>query len=274
MELVEVKLARLRIPRYQRPEPDDRVVRLVADWDILACGALLASDREGALWLIDGQTRKSAAMRHGLTSLPAVVCHGIDEQREAALFLRLNRDRLRVSAISRHRAEAIAGEVRAIEIDQTLAANGLQIGYSTGLQFVTDQSYTPIHCVVACEGVYDDGGSELLDRTVVIIELAFPSDSARWRGALVRGVGYFLARDTWGADDEKVVKTLSKIESMRLEEQAAHWQQAMKQKGSSTSPLYMAKAIASFVYARSKQRGYTWEPGRPGETSEPPEEKP
>lgn len=262
-DMVNIELTRLRIPRYQRPEPDDRIEKLEQAWDDLAASALLISRRDNAYWIIDGQTRVAAARRRGRTHLPAVCCCNIDEKREAELFLKLNRDRLRVSAVSRHRAEVIAGEIRAIVIDEVLAVNGLHLGYThhlNGFEYESEMKLHPIFCVVACERVYSDGGGELLDRVIGIIERCFPGDTGRYRGELVQGLGYFLARDSWGADDAQITKALSRIESMRLDEMAAHWQQVIKKKGSSKAPLYMAKAVASFVY---RQNGENWKPEKP-----------
>lgn len=261
IELVMLDLSLLRIPRYQRPEPDKRVDAIYEAWDDLACGALHVSYRDGAYWVIDGQTRAAAARRRGKTHLPALVCHGITEAREAGLFLRANRDRLQVSAIARHRCEALAQEERALAIDEVLAEFGYQIGRATDLHYEVAAELDPIFAVEACEKVWGDGGSELLYRTLYIIDHCFRADTGRHRGSVVKGLGYFLTRDTWGADDEKIIARLSRLEStMKLDEIAAHWQQVMKKRSSATAPIYMAKAVASYVYPRE---GDAWKPGTP-----------
>ena len=263
-ELLWIELAQLRIPRYQRPEPDERADKLYKSWDSMACQALQVSFRNKIHWIIDGQTRAQAARRYGLDKLPAIVAHGLTEEREAELFLKANRDRLRVNAIDRHRAEAIAQEARALIIDEVLASNGLMLGAvnksKNGYHLESETELRAINAVCACEEVYKDGAGELLDRSLRIIEASFHADSARFRGNIIKGIGYFLARDTWGADDEKVTKQLSKIESAKLDEMAAHWQQVIKKKSGSSAPLYMAKAVASYVY---RQNGDSWKPGKP-----------
>src|SRR4029077_8154240 len=134
------------------------ISKMCAAWTMRGAGVLIVSLRDGALWIIDGQTRWRAARRKGLDRLRAVVLHGLTEAEEAMIFLNVNRDRLRVSALERHFAEAIAGEERALLIDQTLEQNRLvaSVANTNGLH--------AIQPIVSIERVFDEGGTELLDR--------------------------------------------------------------------------------------------------------------
>ena len=248
-----VPLAKLRIPSYQRPEPMN-IEKLVNNWDILACGALIVSFRDDLFWNVDGQTRAKAARRLGFDRLPAVVLTGLTEREEAALFLKLNRDRKSVSPIHRHQAEAIAGEQRAIAIDDVMTQQGLVVANGSR------DRLEPFHAIVAAEKVFDEGGPELLERVLVVLGLAFEGDRSRYRGALVNGLGFFLARDPWGADDNEVLKYLGKVKTARLDELATHWQAIAGAKSpGSGAPIYMARGIATVVYPK---KAGEWQPKR------------
>lgn len=256
-----ILLGTLRIPLYQRPEPQ-RIDEMVESWNILYCGALIVSWRDNAFWTVDGQTRAKAARRIGLDRLPAVVLTGLDETSEAHVFLHLNAKRLSVAALARHAAEVVARDPRAVAIDEVLFAHGLTAAASR------EERTNDLHffkAIGAAEDVYNDGGAELIHRVFVIIEQAFPREVGRFRGGLVRGLGYFLARDPWEAGDEKVARSLSRISGQRLDEIATHWQQVTSNKGRGNhSRMHMARAVASVVY---RSRGTEWKP-RQGKRSE------
>jgi len=256
-DLGTVQLDLLRKPSYQREEPKkDRVDKLAANFILIAAGVLLVSFRERTFWIIDGQTRKIAAHRNGYTDLPAMILRGLTEKQEAELFLYQNRDRLAVNALSRHRAEVIAEDERAITIDEVLHANNL-IASSTH-----DNGLRPMQAIAAAEFVFDLGGPELLDRTLSILDRALHQTLpiVRFRGTFVKGLGYFIIRDPWAANDSKIIKAVERAGANRLEEQSHHWKQAIGTKSSgSDSPKYMAHAFASLVY---KGQAADWKPKR------------
>jgi hypothetical protein len=249
-----VALADLRIPRYQRPERKN-IDKLVQGWKTRLAGAIIVSERGGALWVVDGQTRAKAARRLGLTHLPAIILFGLTEEEEAELFLALNRDRLAVSAVARHCAESYAGDQRAIKIDAVLAQNGLIATTSNGRV----DGLRPFSAIVSAEKVYDDGGPEILDSTFRILEEALAKDSGRFRGALVAGLGYFLCRDPWEAEADSVTKALSHTTGQKLDELANHWLAIGGGRGTGGgSPIHMARAVAMVVYGQ--ERGPEWKP--------------
>ena len=247
-------LATVRIPSYQRHEPTHRVDKMANNFKMIAAGAIIVSDRDGALWLVDGQTRASAARRCAILGLPSVTIEGLTLEEEAALFLHLNRDRLRVSALERHVAEVIAGETRAIEIDEVLNMNGLVASTSNEGDL---QAYTAI---TSAETVYDDGGADLLFRVLQLLDKGLRADSQRFRGSFVKGLGYFLCRDPWEATDAKIMKALQRTESAKLDELAHHWKNALGSRTATGSPLFIAHAVATIVYPRNKSG--EWNPKR------------
>jgi hypothetical protein len=258
MEIGWVLLAPIRIPSYQREAFENRIKRL-SPFDTRACGTLELSYRDRVLWVVDGQARRAKAMRDGLDRLPGRVNYYLTEPEEAEMYLRLNRDRLAVSALDRHKAESIALDPRAIALDDVLHRNGLvaATASSNGLE--------PFRSISKAESVYDDGGAELVERVLKLLIDGLPGDTHRFRGTLVGGLGFFLARDSWGADDKKVLAALRRSTGTQLDEKMRH-AQALSGKVTTGSYVYMARAIAVAVY---RERGATWKPTRTATTPAP-----
>lgn len=255
-EMAWVLLSMIRVPRYQRHEPTElRITKMASTWTMKGASALVVSYRDGVLWIIDGQTRWRAARRLGLDRLRAVVLQGLTEPEEASIFLKVNRDRLRVSALDRHSCEAIAGEERALMIDLVLEQNGLVAATAS------QNGLVAIQPIVAVEWVWGEGGNELLDRVLQLLAKGLPNDSARFRGEMIDGLGYFLARDPWNAGDEKVLKMMLRTPVNKYDELRTHWKSIATNKGGKGgSPLYMAHAFATIVYGNAK--GLEWKPKR------------
>lgn len=247
-----IALEATRIPSYQR-EPGN-CDKLVANWDDRKTGALLVSLREGVLWLVDGQRRTKGARRNGLTALPAVVLRGETEQSEAELYLALNGDRLAMRPVQRHQAEIVAEVPRALAIRDVLGQHNLVVANASQAE-----GRFLYQAIVAAEHVYDDGGAELLDRALGVIVGAFPDELHRLTGNLVHGVGYFLARDSFGADDQRVIRKLGATSVTDLNTKAANARAMLGGRGhGGGSPVYMAKAVAVTVYPG--ERGMGWAP--------------
>lgn len=262
IEIGWVLLSPLRIPKYQREAYELRVKRLLP-FDLRASGTLELSYRQKTLWIVDGQARRIAGQRSGFDRLPARINYDLDEAAEARLYLRHNRDRLVVSALDRHKAEAVGQEPRAVEIDEVLEANGLIAGTAQVGEL------RPFRSISKAERVYDEGGADLVARVLRLLEEGLPGDSQRFRGTLVGGLGIFLARDPWGADDKRVLAALRRTSGAKLDEKM-RYVQSLVGKPTSGSPVHMARAIAIVVY---RERGIEWKPQQRAPHVQPPDKR-
>lgn len=263
IDLGWVLIAPLAIPSYQRDAFEHRVAKL-CPFLLSASGVLELSYRNGALWIVDGQARRAAALRCGFDRLPGRISYDLDEEEEAVLYLYHNSHRIAIKPLDRHKAESIGMNPRAIAIDEVLHSNGL-IAASKA-----DNGLRIFRPIGQAEKVYDEGGGDLLDRVVKLLEHGLPGDTGRFRGTLVGGLGYFLARDPWGAEDKKILTALRRSNSNKLDEMMNHAQQ-LAGKPTGGAPVYMARAIASAVY---RNRALDWKPSRTPLTPKPEGDEP
>ncbi len=132
-ELAWIPLARCDVDRrYQRSMDSKRsqalVDRLVEKWHWARCGCLLATRAPNErFWLQDGQHRSAAALRLGITHLPALVSEDMSLEEQAAAFVGANLDRVALNQFALHHARTIAGDPAAIEIAEACRAAGIRI---------------------------------------------------------------------------------------------------------------------------------------------------
>jgi hypothetical protein len=201
---VEVlKLANLSIDEdYQRDVDEAWVNRLQANWNPLESGILAVSRRKnGQLWVMDGQHRREAMMRLGITEATCEVFTGLTPAMEAIMFDRLN-TRKAVHAYSRFRARLAGGDPVAVEIRDTLAS------WNARTDIGIDRGYP---CVVQLERAHAAG---TLAELVEILELSWPREGVRHTPAVVRGMDYFLsnyAPGIKGFNVDRAVERFSKV---------------------------------------------------------------
>lgn len=124
---------RLTVDRsYQRDSDGLRSRRLIQaiaeNWDWRLCTPLLVANRDGGLYIIDGQHRWEAAkLRGDIPFLPCAVGNYTGSAEEAALFVAANRHRVRVNPLDMWRAAVASGDEATTTLEQLLAAAGLSI---------------------------------------------------------------------------------------------------------------------------------------------------
>jgi hypothetical protein len=112
---------------YQRPLDLGRVKSIAGALMMGALGSVSLSRRQdGSLYCYDGQTRLAAAIKAGLSRVPAVIVPG-DQRREAEWFLMINEGRKRVHVRERHRAGVVAKDAAAIAARAAVEKYGLRI---------------------------------------------------------------------------------------------------------------------------------------------------
>lgn len=111
---------------YQREAIQSKVLSFAREWNWQACGVIHVSFRDGAYWVFDGGHRLMAAMkRSDISSLPCMIftCGMVSE--EASGFLAVNSHRKAVTALEKHNARIVAGDVVSTVVNQDIAACGL-----------------------------------------------------------------------------------------------------------------------------------------------------
>lgn len=198
----------LRIhPLAQRKIVESHLRRIMADLDLDAIGTIHVVQYpiggEIAYWVIDGQHRVQALMRHGFGEwkVKCEIHECNDDAAASALFIKLNR-RAAVGAFDLFLNQLNAHEPVALAIKDICDRSGLQLDRQA-----RDGN---ICCVNALRTLYlvDDGAT--LKRTLAMLLSAAGHTQDAVDGQLILGLGRFLAAFNGQVDDEVMTKKLAK----------------------------------------------------------------
>jgi hypothetical protein len=247
-----VELKHMIVDAYQRPLTSF-VEKIENDYNPALIGTLCVSERSKTRFaLIDGQTRAEGMKRVGETDAPCIVYEGLTLQQEAELFAKFQTERRGMTSASRFKAQVIAGDVTAVAISELIEKQGFMVDHNS-----TEPG--ALRAVAALEYVYrgtfdrrfkggDHTDPELLSDTLMIVKEAWPKlpDTAK-SAAMIRGLGWYLARDPDGSprttdiDMDRLISRLTKVTPSDLAKRAEALREGRGMSGN--SPAYMAEAI-------------------------------
>ena len=112
------------------------IIKIAENWDWRLCLPLLVSRRQGELYVIDGQHRNEAAeLRGDIPHLPVVIFDFDDPKAEAELFVQANRSRRSMGMLDDFHAAVVAGDPKALAINDTVTRAGLTVGRVAAWQY-------------------------------------------------------------------------------------------------------------------------------------------
>lgn len=185
-------------PAAQRPLNEGWADKIAAEFNVDKLGIPVVSERDGAVWVVDGQHRVRALKLVGWSD-QKIQCDtyvGLTEAEEAELFDGLN-DSRSVGTYAKFQVRLTAGRSREVGISRAVSDAGYQIANGK------------IKCVTALGKVYDAGGDERVVRVVSIIGEAFGVDAIR--ADVVAGLGLVVGRYGDKVGDEEFVRKFSAL---------------------------------------------------------------
>lgn len=112
------------------------LVKIAENWDWRLCLPLIVSRRGRQMFVIDGQHRlEGARLRGDIHHLPCVVFDFGDPKAEAELFVQANRSRRAMNKLDDFHAAVVAGDTKAVAINDVVTAAGLVVGRNQAWQF-------------------------------------------------------------------------------------------------------------------------------------------
>lgn len=119
---------------YQRDDINHRLIgAMCRDWSWIACGSIAVGNRDGTLYVVDGQHRVLAAKkRTDIAELPCIVFPSKSIENEADAFVAINSQRKSMSILSRFKAMVVAGQEPAVTLDQFCRDNIIALSQSPG----------------------------------------------------------------------------------------------------------------------------------------------
>lgn len=184
--------------KYQRELADSQVKRISNDFDVNLFEPPTVNDRgewehyKGQRFaLIDGQHRFAAAKKLHMETITCRIV-SVSPEKEAELFVFLNRQRLWLSPISAFKAELQAGNPGAKEIVRCLRERDLEVGNAkyAGSQRSNGRA---VMAIAAMKRIYAQGGHVGLGRVLDVAMAAWPEDdNQRFAGQTLLGLDTFL----------------------------------------------------------------------------------
>ncbi|TZG28593.1 DUF6551 family protein [Sphingomonas montanisoli] len=156
------------------------IVKIAENWDWRLCLPLIVSRRQGSLYVIDGQHRLEAArLRGDIRDIPVVVFDFDDPRGEAELFVQANRSRRTMSKLDDFHAAVIAGDTKAVAVNEVVTAAGLAVGRIQAWQYWKPGE---VVFVTAITRALHSHGKPVVEQVLGMIARAF-------EGLVLTGVG-------------------------------------------------------------------------------------
>ncbi len=204
-------------PSYQRAADMCRARKVAGTWDHKLVGVIEVSDRGAGQHpryaVVDGQHRWRAALLTEVPVLVAKVHEGLSISDEAALFDRLNRQRVRTGTWDHWRARRSAGDETVVAIERVVNASGLRVENAPREGCV--------RCTATLEKLAALGGPELVEATLKVILDVWDIRIDAYDAPIVHGIGLILHHLGSQIDMEKLTDTLIEQMPASLKSQAS-----------------------------------------------------
>lgn len=236
-------------PTYQRTVeagPSQTLIRRIAMfWDWGLCQPLAVSRRpDGALTIVDGQHRASAAkLRGDIPHLPCVITNYANAGDEAAAFVALNQMRRPLSALDLFKAALAAEDVEATAVMAALRDAGLGLAKHTNYTAWNEGELSNIGALLR---TYRRQGEIVLRTALRCVAKALPHQVLRYGGTLYSGFAAVAA-------DEIRLRTpldeiVDKLAPIIAEKSQSEWRQIIKMAIGESGG--MAREAAEMIFRR------------------------
>ena len=117
---------------YQRPAVMQKVSKISRDWSWIACGAITAVNRDGQMFVIDGQHRVLAARKANIGEIPCVLFNSESRKQEAIGFLDVNTFRTPITGEQRFKTQIVTEDETTLFVKSTLERLGVTLEKGKG----------------------------------------------------------------------------------------------------------------------------------------------
>jgi hypothetical protein len=183
-----VKLDELQLdPEYVRPISVYKVGVIAKDFNPIAAQTLIVSVRDdGSKWLMDGQHRRAAMLKIGITEWRTDLYSGLAKPEEATVFVFCNTVRKLPLAIERYHADIVRRVPYAVAIQAVTKKYQLTVE-------TTARGHKPntIGCVEAMQRIADRIGEAGLDTVMSLVLDLFPHEEHALIDTVLLGVFAF-----------------------------------------------------------------------------------
>ncbi len=205
----------LLIPdEYQRDLNEAKAKEYASSWSWFGCGVLVVAQRQdGLLYVVDGQHRKSAAMRRSdISELPCIVFETENLKDEAKAFITTNTGRRSMSAIEKLKGLSVSGDELAAFVVHQINMQGLRIAK-------TATKGKEIKCITACQKIASKNRNSFIESLSLCAELSEQSNEPIAERVLF-GIDYINSHVEGGIADRRLRSRIIQVGSVALLEGA------------------------------------------------------
>lgn len=209
----KIRISDLEIfPAAQRKLNEEWAKDIAANYDPDAVGTFIVSERNGHLYVMDGQTRKRALEILGKSEsmVECLVYVGLTIEEEAALFIKHNTSRA-VKAFDKFRVRVTAQDPDALAIIKICKAFGITIKEGANQTNATSAvaSLEKVYAGKVLRGKKLDGPT-LLEDTLSYLYEAWNGEKDAYNGQLIIGLAAFLGRHGEAVDRVRMIRNMQK----------------------------------------------------------------
>jgi hypothetical protein len=205
----------LLIPdEYQRDLNESKAKEYASNWSWFGCGVLVVAKRpDGLLYVVDGQHRKSAAMRRSdIEDLPCIVFETDNLKDEAKAFITTNTGRKAMSAIEKLKGLSVSGDELAAFVVNQIILHGLRITK-------TATKGKEIKCINACQKIASKNRQSFVESLALCAELSLQSNEPIAERVLF-GIDYINLHVDGGVKENRLRNRIIAVGSTSLLEGA------------------------------------------------------
>ncbi len=221
LTLAFVSAKNLKIsPAYQRTVKRTVVKKIKSNFMPEALGAHTVGRRaDGTLWVVDAQQRYT-----GVTELadergekdvlvPCVIFESAGPAHEAAVFLRINRDRISASKPDVFKALLKEGNLTARDIVKSLKKYGMNFSCFAKKD---KAKYPNIDAIGEVMGIYERNGGEFLETLLYTIKAAWEGQNKALSVGILAGLAFFMEETSRFVVVEDLINSLRKTTPERI----------------------------------------------------------
>ena len=198
---------------YQREIKNERVKRIVKDFDERIANEPKVSYRDGKYYVFDGQhTIDARKVMNDGEDLPVLckVYMGMDEKEEAMLYSNQTGESARLTPGIRVRAEVFAENGNSIAFLNANADLGIELDYDQ------ERGYMRIGCINTALDAYQKFGEERYKEAMKIIIAAWGGEPNSFRTENIIGITRFVDRYHGSYIPNRLIERLSKVDPLTI----------------------------------------------------------
>jgi len=205
-ELIPVK--ELKIEKYNRLINIADAKKKAAEWDENAVGLIVVSKRDNVYHIIDGQHRVYAANLLRKSALMCQVIEGLTYEEEAALFVKLNKNRRGLLIFDYIKALHEAKDNKIMDLWDAVESVGFTISNGGG--------HNKIQAVKCLINIYEKLGKQQVVYVLKILRDVWAGDEKSLINLIIDGMNEFIKTYQDEFNEMILINHLKKVEPSKL----------------------------------------------------------